>query len=150
MLRNSPTALRVLKAAMNAAEDGQAGIQVGGGHWEVQEQGTRRGSGLLSGLLGHTGVELVQQVQARRALRLHSMVWAWLVQMHMGGHSCGTRALLGRNRKARGRAVRLLGHSWGRWGRRHRLHGPGGRARRGQCAEEGGSPGLWVGGSVVR
>lgn len=29
MLRNSPTALRVLKAAMNAAEDGQAGIQVG-------------------------------------------------------------------------------------------------------------------------
>ena len=28
MLRNSPTALRVLKSAMNAAEDGQAGIQV--------------------------------------------------------------------------------------------------------------------------
>ena len=27
MLRNSPTALRILKAAMNAAEDGQAGIQ---------------------------------------------------------------------------------------------------------------------------
>jgi 1,4-dihydroxy-2-naphthoyl-CoA synthase len=29
MLRNSPTALRVLKSALNAAEDGQAGIQVG-------------------------------------------------------------------------------------------------------------------------
>lgn len=28
MMRNSPTALRILKAAMNAAEDGQAGIQV--------------------------------------------------------------------------------------------------------------------------
>lgn len=28
MVRNSPTALRILKAAMNAAEDGQAGIQV--------------------------------------------------------------------------------------------------------------------------
>lgn len=28
MMRNSPTALRVLKSAMNAAEDGQAGIQV--------------------------------------------------------------------------------------------------------------------------
>jgi naphthoate synthase len=27
MLRNSPTAIRALKAAMNAAEDGQAGIQ---------------------------------------------------------------------------------------------------------------------------
>ena len=27
MVRNSPTALRALKAAMNAAEDGQAGIQ---------------------------------------------------------------------------------------------------------------------------
>jgi naphthoate synthase len=32
MLRNSPTALRVLKSAMNAAEDGQAGIQELGGH----------------------------------------------------------------------------------------------------------------------
>jgi naphthoate synthase len=31
MLRNSPTALRLLKAAMNAAEDGQAGIQQLGG-----------------------------------------------------------------------------------------------------------------------
>lgn len=29
-MRNSPTALRVLKAALNAAEDGQAGIQVSG------------------------------------------------------------------------------------------------------------------------
>jgi hypothetical protein len=28
MLRNSPTALRLLKAALNAAEDGHAGIQV--------------------------------------------------------------------------------------------------------------------------
>ena len=27
IMRNSPTALRVLKAALNAAEDGQAGIQ---------------------------------------------------------------------------------------------------------------------------
>ena len=27
MLRNSPTALRVLKSALNAAEDGQAGLQ---------------------------------------------------------------------------------------------------------------------------
>jgi naphthoate synthase len=27
VLRNSPTAIRALKAAMNAAEDGQAGIQ---------------------------------------------------------------------------------------------------------------------------
>lgn len=26
-MRNSPTAIRLLKAAMNAAEDGQAGIQ---------------------------------------------------------------------------------------------------------------------------
>lgn len=32
MLRNSPTALRILKAAMNAAEDGQAGIQELGGN----------------------------------------------------------------------------------------------------------------------
>lgn len=32
ILRNSPTALRVLKAAMNAAEDGQAGIQELGGN----------------------------------------------------------------------------------------------------------------------
>uniref|UniRef100_A0A7S3RAL2 1,4-dihydroxy-2-naphthoyl-CoA synthase n=1 Tax=Dunaliella tertiolecta TaxID=3047 RepID=A0A7S3RAL2_DUNTE len=32
MLRNSPTALRVLKAAMNADEDGQAGIQELGGN----------------------------------------------------------------------------------------------------------------------
>ena len=31
MLRNSPTALRVLKAALNAAEDGQAGLQQLGG-----------------------------------------------------------------------------------------------------------------------
>ena len=31
ILRNSPTALRFLKAAMNAAEDGQAGIQEMGG-----------------------------------------------------------------------------------------------------------------------
>ena len=31
MLRNSPTALRLLKAALNAAEDGQAGIQQLGG-----------------------------------------------------------------------------------------------------------------------
>eukprot|EP00798_Chlamydomonas_sp_ICE-L_P022405 gene22405-29517_t len=27
ILKNSPTAIRILKAAMNAAEDGQAGIQ---------------------------------------------------------------------------------------------------------------------------
>ncbi|GFH11237.1 naphthoate synthase, partial [Haematococcus lacustris] len=32
MLRNSPTALRVLKSALNAAEDGQAGIQELGGN----------------------------------------------------------------------------------------------------------------------
>lgn len=32
ILRNSPTALRILKAAMNAAEDGQAGIQELGGN----------------------------------------------------------------------------------------------------------------------
>jgi len=32
MMRNSPTALRILKAAMNAAEDGQAGIQELGGN----------------------------------------------------------------------------------------------------------------------
>lgn len=32
ILRNSPTALRVLKAALNAAEDGQAGIQELGGN----------------------------------------------------------------------------------------------------------------------
>ena len=31
MLRNSPTALRILKSALNAAEDGQAGIQQLGG-----------------------------------------------------------------------------------------------------------------------
>ena len=31
ILRNSPTALRVLKAALNAAEDGHAGLQVLGG-----------------------------------------------------------------------------------------------------------------------
>ncbi len=31
MLRNSPTALRLIKAALNAAEDGQAGIQQLGG-----------------------------------------------------------------------------------------------------------------------
>lgn len=31
MLKNSPTALRLIKAAMNAAEDGQAGIQQLGG-----------------------------------------------------------------------------------------------------------------------
>lgn len=31
MLRNSPTALRVIKSALNAAEDGQAGIQQLGG-----------------------------------------------------------------------------------------------------------------------
>lgn len=31
MMKNSPTALRLLKAAMNAAEDGQAGIQQLGG-----------------------------------------------------------------------------------------------------------------------
>ena len=31
ILRNSPTALRVLKSALNAAEDGQAGIQQLGG-----------------------------------------------------------------------------------------------------------------------
>ncbi len=31
VLRNSPTALRLLKAALNAAEDGQAGIQQLGG-----------------------------------------------------------------------------------------------------------------------
>lgn len=37
MLRNSPTALRVLKSALNAAEDGQAGIQVcRGAHIEVE------------------------------------------------------------------------------------------------------------------
>ena len=28
MLRNSPTALRVLKSALNATEDGQAGLQM--------------------------------------------------------------------------------------------------------------------------
>ena len=31
ILRNSPTALRVLKAALNAAEDGHAGLQALGG-----------------------------------------------------------------------------------------------------------------------
>eukprot|EP00879_Flechtneria_rotunda_P022707 GHRR01023982.1.p1 GENE.GHRR01023982.1~~GHRR01023982.1.p1 ORF type:complete len:131 (+),score=24.56 GHRR01023982.1:60-452(+) len=31
ILRNSPTALRILKSALNAAEDGQAGIQQLGG-----------------------------------------------------------------------------------------------------------------------
>jgi naphthoate synthase len=31
MLRNSPTALRFCKAALNAAEDGQAGLQELGG-----------------------------------------------------------------------------------------------------------------------
>lgn len=31
ILRNSPTAIRLIKAAMNAAEDGQAGIQQLGG-----------------------------------------------------------------------------------------------------------------------
>ena len=31
ILSNSPTALRVLKAALNAAEDGHAGLQVLGG-----------------------------------------------------------------------------------------------------------------------
>ena len=31
MLRNSPTALRLIKSALNAAEDGQAGIQQLGG-----------------------------------------------------------------------------------------------------------------------
>ena len=31
ILQNSPTAIRFLKAAMNAAEDGQAGIQEMGG-----------------------------------------------------------------------------------------------------------------------
>ncbi len=31
ILKNSPTALRVLKSALNAAEDGQAGIQQLGG-----------------------------------------------------------------------------------------------------------------------
>lgn len=30
-MQNSPTAIRILKAAMNAAEDGQAGIQDLGG-----------------------------------------------------------------------------------------------------------------------
>lgn len=34
-MRNSPTALRVLKAALNAAEDGQAGIQVTMLAWEL-------------------------------------------------------------------------------------------------------------------
>lgn len=33
MMRNSPTALRVLKAALNAAEDGHAGVQVSPQHW---------------------------------------------------------------------------------------------------------------------
>ncbi len=28
MLRNSPTALRVIKSALNATEDGQAGLQM--------------------------------------------------------------------------------------------------------------------------
>ena len=31
MVRNSPTALRLLKTAMNAVEDGQAGLQMLGG-----------------------------------------------------------------------------------------------------------------------
>ena len=31
MLRNSPTALRLLKSALNAMEDGQAGLQQLGG-----------------------------------------------------------------------------------------------------------------------
>ena len=31
MLRNSPTALRILKSALNAVEDGQAGLQQLGG-----------------------------------------------------------------------------------------------------------------------
>ncbi len=38
ILRNSPTALRVLKSAMNAAEDGDAGIQVRAAIWG--DQGT--------------------------------------------------------------------------------------------------------------
>eukprot|EP00983_Pelagomonas_calceolata_P038669 1136864-Pelagomonas_calceolata.AAC.17 len=45
MLRNSPTALRVLKAAMNADEDGQAGIQLVSNPDVVgQENGLRRPS----------------------------------------------------------------------------------------------------------
>ena len=32
MLRNSPTALRICKAALNATEDGQAGLQELGGN----------------------------------------------------------------------------------------------------------------------
>lgn len=44
ILRNSPTALRILKAAMNAAEDGQAGIQELGGNATLLFYQTEEGS----------------------------------------------------------------------------------------------------------
>lgn len=49
ILRNSPTALRVLKSALNAAEDGQAGIQQLGGDATLlfyqSEEGNEVGAG---------------------------------------------------------------------------------------------------------
>jgi hypothetical protein len=45
IVRNSPTALRILKAAMNAAEDGQAGIQELGGNATLLFYQVREGWG---------------------------------------------------------------------------------------------------------
>eukprot|EP00195_Chlamydomonas_chlamydogama_P006856 CAMPEP_0202911746 /NCGR_PEP_ID=MMETSP1392-20130828/55789_1 /ASSEMBLY_ACC=CAM_ASM_000868 /TAXON_ID=225041 /ORGANISM="Chlamydomonas chlamydogama, Strain SAG 11-48b" /LENGTH=343 /DNA_ID=CAMNT_0049602373 /DNA_START=42 /DNA_END=1073 /DNA_ORIENTATION=- len=53
IMRNSPTALRVLKAAMNAAEDGQAGIQELGGNatllFYMSEEGNEGREAYLAG-----------------------------------------------------------------------------------------------------
>lgn len=53
MMRNSPTALRLLKSALNAAEDGQAGIQQLGGDATLlfyqSEEGNEVGAGVRRG-----------------------------------------------------------------------------------------------------
>lgn len=60
MLRNSPTALRVLKSALNAAEDGQAGIQQLGGDATLLfyqcEEGNEVGRGRAGPGAGKKGV----------------------------------------------------------------------------------------------
>jgi naphthoate synthase len=52
MLRNSPTALRMLKSALNAAEDGQAGLQQLGGDATMLFYQTEEGSEVRQGVCG--------------------------------------------------------------------------------------------------
>ncbi|PNH09997.1 1,4-Dihydroxy-2-naphthoyl-CoA synthase, peroxisomal [Tetrabaena socialis] len=62
MLRNSPTALRILKAALNAAEDGQAGIQELGGNATLLFYQSEEGNEVWCGSVAGQSLEVAALV----------------------------------------------------------------------------------------